>query len=269
MKVYTSAGYCWTVRSYGRSPTSGSTFELDDDVPNLQMGPTTDYKCLYQYIRFYFAEWHPSVGCTRIQWWYSSDSQPVPLGLPSGYRSVGNVSIVASTMERCSGMKSDLKVLYELPTGDMLGAIVYEPGPQTEMDYNIVLEECSGHPQRVKKLHSSHMSLQFPLLFLYGEDGYSKELKLVGGTGTSNADKRLTIKAYYAYFIHDRENSYNYLSRTGRLFQQYVITAFCAIEQNRIDFIHEHQNDIRMSTRQGSMMILIEAIVTGLTVVRD
>ncbi|GKE62546.1 DNA helicase, partial [Tanacetum coccineum] len=110
---------------------------------------------------------------------------------------------------------------YELPTGDMLGAIVYEPGPETDMDYDIVIEERSGHPQRVNKLHSSYMSLQFPLLFPYGEDGYSKDLKLLGGTGTFDSDRRLTMKAYYAYVIHDRANCFNYLSRTGRLFQQY------------------------------------------------
>nr|GEU64912.1 DNA helicase [Tanacetum cinerariifolium] len=66
---------------------------------------------------------------------------------------------------------------YELPTGDMLGAIVYEPGPETQMDYDIVIEERSGYPQRVNKLHSSYTSLQFSLLFLYGEDGYSKDFK--------------------------------------------------------------------------------------------
>ncbi|GKE81724.1 hypothetical protein Tco_1551724, partial [Tanacetum coccineum] len=29
---------------------------------------------------------------------------------------------------------------YELPTGDMLGAIVYEAGLETDMDYDIILE---------------------------------------------------------------------------------------------------------------------------------
>ncbi|GJW73349.1 DNA helicase, partial [Tanacetum coccineum] len=140
---------------------------------------------------------------------------------------------------------------YELPTGDMIGAIVYEPGPQTDIDYDIVIKERSGHPQRVNKLHSSYMSLQFPLLFPYGEDGYSKDLKLLGGTGTSDSDRRLTMKAYYAYVIHDRANCFNYLSRTGRLFQQYVVTAFCAIEQNRIDYVREHQNDIRNEYLSG------------------
>ncbi|GKA62881.1 DNA helicase [Tanacetum coccineum] len=140
---------------------------------------------------------------------------------------------------------------YELPTGDMLGAIVYEPGPETQMDYDIIIEERSGYPQRVNKLHSSYMSLQFPLLFLYGENGYSRDFKLVGDNGRSKTDRRLTMKAYYAYLIHDRKNSYNYLSRRGRLFQQYVVIAFCAIEQNRIDYIREHQNDIRNEYLSG------------------
>ncbi|GKE95262.1 hypothetical protein Tco_1580117 [Tanacetum coccineum] len=63
---------------------------------------------------------------------------------------------------------------------DMLGVIVYETGPESDMDYDSVLEERSGYPHRVNKLHASYMSLQFPLLFIYGQDGYSKELKMVG-----------------------------------------------------------------------------------------
>nr|GEV51858.1 helitron helicase-like domain-containing protein [Tanacetum cinerariifolium] len=68
---------------------------------------------------------------------------------------------------------------YELPTGDMLGVIVYEPGPETDMDYDIVIEERSGHPQH------------------------------------------------------------------------YVVTAFCAIEQNKKDYVREHQNDIRNEYLSG------------------
>ncbi|GJV76477.1 hypothetical protein Tco_1508061 [Tanacetum coccineum] len=120
---------------------------------------------------------------------------------------------------------------HKLSTRDMLGAIVYENGPETDMDYNIVLEGRSGYPQHVNKLHSSYMSLQFPLLFIYGQDGYSKDLKMVDPTRSSSDQKRLTMLAFYSYQLHDRANCYNYLSRTGRLFQQYVVTAFCAIEE--------------------------------------
>nr|GEW76574.1 DNA helicase [Tanacetum cinerariifolium] len=89
---------------------------------------------------------------------------------------------------------------YELPTGDMLGAIVYEPGPDTDMDFDIVIEQRTGQPQRVSKLHPSYMALQFPFLFVYGEDGYSKDMKM---------------------------------------------------QRNRIDYIREHQNDIRNEYLSG------------------
>nr|GEW38707.1 DNA helicase [Tanacetum cinerariifolium] len=140
---------------------------------------------------------------------------------------------------------------YELPTRDMLGAIVYELGPETEMNYDMIFETRSGYPQRVSKLHPSYMSLQFPLLFIYGKDGYSKDLKMIGSTNSSSKDKRLTMLVYYSYYLHDRANRYNYLSRTGKLFQQYVVTAFCAIKQNHIDYIREHQNDIRNEYLSG------------------
>ncbi|GKD93717.1 DNA helicase, partial [Tanacetum coccineum] len=149
---------------------------------------------------------------------------------------------------------------YELPTGDMLGAIVYEPGPDTDMDFDILIEHRIGQPQRVNKLHPSYMALQFPLLFVYGEDGYSKEMKMVRVPGSSpDEDRRLTMKAYYSYMLHDRTNSFNYLSRTGKLFQQYMVTAFCAVEQNRIDYIREHQNDIRNEYLSG----IYDAITRG------
>ncbi|GKB33692.1 DNA helicase [Tanacetum coccineum] len=82
-------------------------------------------------------------------------------------------------------------------------------------------------------------------------DGYQKEMKMVGSSGSSSEQKRLTMLAYYSYYLHDHANRYNYVSRAGRLFQQYVVTAFYAVEQNRIDFIREHHNDIRNEYLSG------------------
>ncbi|GKB16171.1 DNA helicase [Tanacetum coccineum] len=86
---------------------------------------------------------------------------------------------------------------YELPTRDMLGVIFYDPGLETDMDYDIILEERSGEGGLFKR---SENDLSYWLLFQ---------------------------------------------TKARRLFQQYVVTAFCAIEHNRIDYICEHQNDIR------------------------
>ncbi|GKA66763.1 DNA helicase [Tanacetum coccineum] len=88
---------------------------------------------------------------------------------------------------------------YELPKGDMLGAIVYEAGPETKMGYDIIIAQRSGYLQRVNKLHPPYTSLQFPLLFIYGEDDYSKDMKLFGCSRFASAEgRRLMMKAYYA-----------------------------------------------------------------------
>ncbi|PWA97662.1 hypothetical protein CTI12_AA026850 [Artemisia annua] len=67
---------------------------------------------------------------------------------------------------------------YELPAGDTIGAIVYEGGPESATDYDIVIERHSREAENVNKLHPRYMALQFPLLFVYGEEGYYLSLAL-------------------------------------------------------------------------------------------
>nr|GEY45622.1 DNA helicase [Tanacetum cinerariifolium] len=104
------------------------------------------------------------------------------------------------------------------------------------------------------------MSLQFPLLFVYGEVGYKKDMKLANILGQSTkTDKRMSMNTYYSYQIHDQLNHYNLLLRGGKLFQQYVVTAYCAIEQSRLDYIQKKQDDIRSEYLSG----IYDAILRG------
>lgn len=67
------------------------------------------------------------------------------------------------------------------------------------------------------------------------------------------------MKMYYAYRIHDRLRNYDLLTRGGRLFQEYVVTAYCAIEQYMLDYIRNNQKDIRNDHMSG----LYDAISRG------
>ena len=69
----------------------------------------------------------------------------------------------------------------------------------------------------------------------------------------------MSMKAFYAYQLHDRLGYYNLLTRGGRLFQQYVVTAYCSIEQDRMDYVRTHQADIRGDYLAG----LYDAISRG------
>ena len=52
---------------------------------------------------------------------------------------------------------------YELPSSNSLGAIVFDRGPKSESNFDVVLEYRDGPVKRIKKIHKSYMSLQFPL----------------------------------------------------------------------------------------------------------
>ena len=141
---------------------------------------------------------------------------------------------------------------YELPTADTIGAIVYDGGPETATDYDVVIQRHSGEAESVNKLHPAYMALQFPLLFVYGEQGYHLNMMLANlGTSDMEDQKRMTMKAYYAYQLCDRVGGHSLITRAGRLFQQYVVNAYCVIEQSRTDFIRRKQNDIRSEYLSG------------------
>lgn len=149
---------------------------------------------------------------------------------------------------------------YDLPAGDSIGAIVFEGGTDVQTDFDIIIERHSGTAQQVNKLNRSYMPLHFPLLFIYGEDGYHLGLTLADTTnGTSGDPRKMSMKMYYAYQLYDRFGKYTLLTRGGRLFQQYVVTAYCSIEQSRLDYIRQKQNDIRNDYMAG----LYDAVSRG------
>ncbi|XP_071708941.1 uncharacterized protein [Rutidosis leptorrhynchoides] len=149
---------------------------------------------------------------------------------------------------------------YDLPTSDVIGAIVFYSGDSTRTDYDMIIEYKGGTPRRVNKLHPSYMSLQFLLLFVYGQSGYHPELRMrnMRGGGGRRKDK-MTMNMFYTYQLHDRYNMFGLLSKCGRLFQQYVVTAYCSIELNRLDYVRNNQQNIRNEYLSG----LYDAINRG------
>ncbi|KAK9055483.1 hypothetical protein SSX86_026566 [Deinandra increscens subsp. villosa] len=135
---------------------------------------------------------------------------------------------------------------YDLPSSDCIGAIVVGDD-STFDDYDIVVHNKGGCAKRISKLHPSYMSLQYPLLFPYGQSGWSPDLKLI----TTDNDNQMTMNMYYSFQLHERQDTYSLLLHGGRLFQQYIVDAYVSIEQNRLDYIRTHQSKFRTELYQG------------------
>ncbi|GKA67145.1 DNA helicase [Tanacetum coccineum] len=123
---------------------------------------------------------------------------------------------------------------YEFPTSNTLGTMVFKSGITSNTNVDVIIQHKDGPPQRVNKLHPSYMA------------------------------RRITMLAYYIYQLHFCLQQYDLLFRGDKLFQQYVVGVFYAVEQNRLDFLRKKQNDIRVDYLSGLMMLFLEenAMVT-------
>ena len=139
---------------------------------------------------------------------------------------------------------------YDLPASGTLGAIVFGNPADSRTDYDVIIEYKDKRPKRINKLHSSYMALQFPLLFVYGQPGYNTKMEVISTNGRRKR-KKVSMKEYYTYQLHERLNEYGHIFRAGRLFQQYVVTVYCTLEQDRLDFIRAKQNNIRSECLSG------------------
>ncbi|PWA35335.1 helitron helicase-like domain-containing protein [Artemisia annua] len=92
---------------------------------------------------------------------------------------------------------------YQLPSSGTLGAIVFESGANSQTDYDVIVEYKDRGPQRINKLHSSYMSLQYPLLFVYGQPGFNTKMTL-REMGGKKKRKKLSMNMYYKYQLHER-----------------------------------------------------------------
>ncbi|PWA84869.1 nucleic acid-binding, OB-fold protein [Artemisia annua] len=85
---------------------------------------------------------------------------------------------------------------YDLPASGTLGAIVFGNPANSQTDYDVIIEYKDRRPKRINKLHSSYMSLQFPLLFVYGQPGYNTKME-VTSTKEHRKRKKVSMKEYY------------------------------------------------------------------------
>jgi len=95
---------------------------------------------------------------------------------------------------------------------------------------------AGGGLKRISELHPSYDALQYPLMFPYGNDGYTIYLMTEG-------ERKVTQLQYYSYHIMVREG--NDILMMGRLFQQFLVDVYCKIETERLGWIRREQKTLR------------------------
>ncbi|CAH1412619.1 unnamed protein product [Lactuca virosa] len=134
---------------------------------------------------------------------------------------VSSYRMVRDTFKKYPQVDMKLKIIgirdrdgrtYNLPTASEVAALIIGDISDSVENRDIVVETKSGFLQRISELHPSYLPLQYPLLFPYGDDGYSVDILHRGVTSTTNSKR-----AKYAYTMIESERLY-YIRR-----QQHVL----------------------------------------------
>ncbi|GJV98127.1 ATP-dependent DNA helicase PIF1 [Tanacetum coccineum] len=149
---------------------------------------------------------------------------------------------------------------YNAPTVSEVKALIINDFGDGLPTRDIIVNKNNTGPQRISELHPSYMVLQYPLLFLYGEDGYHEKIPYHSNGGNQKTKRgHVTMKEYYAYIIQQQKNQGTTLLRGGRLFQQYLVDAFTAIEEQRLNWTRNNQDTLRVDLYHN----LCDAVTRG------
>ncbi|PWA73484.1 hypothetical protein CTI12_AA259870 [Artemisia annua] len=169
---------------------------LQKRVPRSAQGPPSTYKqmgacdqiCHHCNARFWYDERVLRVGRQRLEYHKCCN----------GGKSIGH-GLRADIVEHLIELLDDhneLVQLFRTARNKMAEIDVpqFKGGPDVETDFDVVIEQHDRTFKRVNKLNASYMSLQFPLIFFFGEDGYHLGRLLLSRGITDDPPKKMSMK---------------------------------------------------------------------------
>ncbi|CAN6998843.1 unnamed protein product [Brassica oleracea var. botrytis] len=134
---------------------------------------------------------------------------------------------------------------YDLPQSSEVVGLIVGDMSDTICERDIVVQFQSTNLKEIRDDHPLYMSLQYPLLFPYGECGFNTEISLHLEEGSSRTRKFFSIRQFYASQIQTRLKEGMTLIKSGRLLHQYVVDVYSAIEEDRLRWDRNNQDVLR------------------------
>jgi len=132
-----------------------------------------------------------------------------------------------------------------LPTANEVAMILPEEYGRGGFRDIVLAERINGEiPNRgfsmINPNHASYLPLHYVLLFPYGEPGWHWARTLLNEDG-NRQNLRMSQRAFYRFRLHTRTDEPATLMRSQRLFQQVVVDAWAACDQNMLNWLRTNQ----------------------------
>ncbi|XP_071738697.1 uncharacterized protein [Rutidosis leptorrhynchoides] len=135
---------------------------------------------------------------------------------------------------------------YNLPTASEVAGLIVGDIDSSFEERDIIVETKSGQLKRISELHPGYLSLQYPLLFPLGQDGYRRGIKHRNVDGNNNSGHTdVTIREYFAYYLQERLYTPSLLHMAKKLYQQFLVDAYTMMEAERLSYIRSQKKKLR------------------------
>ncbi|KAF6151988.1 hypothetical protein GIB67_010562 [Kingdonia uniflora] len=150
---------------------------------------------------------------------------------------------------------------YNMPTTDEITVIL--PGDGMEIsnvrDIVVYCKQEQGLIQ-ISECHPAYLPLHYVLFFLTGQLGWTTGLKHWDVTRNVLTSGKLSMKQYFCYRLFKRTSEYSPILCGGRLFQQFIVDAWAATEQNRLTYARLNQDEFSSDLYCGLTNIVTEGL---------
>ncbi|KAF6171342.1 hypothetical protein GIB67_020409 [Kingdonia uniflora] len=151
---------------------------------------------------------------------------------------------------------------YNMPTTDEIAIIL--PGDGMEISnvrYIIMYRKQEKGLMQISEFHPAYLPLHyFPSFFPTGQLGWTTGLKHWDVTRNVSTSGKLSMKQYFCYRLFECTSEYSPILRGGRLFQQFIVDAWAANEQNRLTYARLKQDEFHSDLYCGLTDIATEGL---------
>ncbi|XP_057756276.1 uncharacterized protein LOC130975502 [Arachis stenosperma] len=183
----------------------------------------------------------------------------------SAIRSSNSNNVIEQTivneLKQMMDLHNPLAKRYNIPTASEVAILIVGDIDESSLQRDIILETTSNRLKRIDVLHPSYRSLQYPLIFPYGEDGFRPGIENYSTFDISGTKKRKTIsiREFFSYRIQMRLEGSSILLHSRRLFQQFLVDSYTIIESERLRYLRNNQPKLRVDKYNS----LHESLVRG------
>ena len=108
---------------------------------------------------------------------------------------------------------------------------------------------------QINECHPAYLPLHYVLLFPRGELGWELEIKQWDVLHDRHSNDRLTQLQFYYYRIFQRPSKYSTILRGGKLFQEFLVAACTATEQNQLTYYRLNQGKLHSELYKDLLML--------------